>query len=125
MNTAVIALFVTYQVFYGLLSFYHSSTVRASPEDVATLDAKLWLENTPLAAAATVFLLLVRINGIALLVYLGFKTAWHVPIVLFFGALLAMAVLSAIIRRAFGTALPSLLGFVILPIVGVVLWFVF
>ena len=124
MTTAVIALFLTYQIFYGLLSFYQSSTARAAPEDVATLDAKLWLENTPLTTAATVLLLLVRINGLAFLVYLGFKTVWYAPLVLFLGALITMAVFNAIIRSFFGTALPSLLGAAVLPFIGASMWLI-
>ena len=118
-----IALFVVYQIFYGLLSYYQSSTVKANPEDVADLDAKLWIENTPVAAAATVFLLLVRVAGIAYLFYLGYRTDWKNPVLLFLGALVIMAIVNTFIRKYFGGTLPALLAFLILPIVGGFLWY--
>lgn len=123
MATVTIISFAIFQVFYGLLSHYHSVTVRASPEDVATVDAKLWLESTPLAAFATIFLLGTRILGILFLLYLGYKTTWYYPIVLFVGSLIPMVVVNAGLRAAFGTAVPALLGFVVLPVVGSWMWF--
>ena len=123
MPVTAIVLFSVYQIFYGLLGFYHSVSVRANPEDLADLDAKLWREDTALAAGATTFLLAIRINGIAFLVYLGFQTEWYYPIALWVASLAGMTVINAIIRMWLGTALPALPGFILLPITGVWMWF--
>jgi hypothetical protein len=118
-----ITLFSIYQIFYGLLSFYHSTSARAHPEDLAELDVKLWREDTALAAGATMLLLAIRVNGIAFLVYLGVQTEWYFPIILWLTTLVGMSVINTLVRMKLGTALPALPGFVVLPIVGVWVWF--
>lgn len=123
MSITTISLFSIYQIFYGLLSFYHSTSARAHPEDLAELDAKLWREDTALAAGATMLLLATRISGIAFLVYLGFKTEWYYPIVLWLATLVGMSVINTLIRMKLDAALPALPSFVLLPIVGVWMWF--
>jgi len=123
MPITVISLFVIYQVFYGLLSFYHSASVRANPEDLSDLDAKLWRDDTALAAGATIFLMAIRINGVAFLVYLGFQTEWYYPIVLWVATLAGMTVINNLIRMWLGTVLPALPSFILLPIIGVWMWF--
>ena len=123
MSIATIALFSIYQIFYGLLSFYHSASARAHPEDLADLDAKLWREDTALAAGATMLLLAIRINGIAFLVYLGFQTEWYYPIVLWLATLAGMSGINSLVRMKLGTARPALPGFVLLPVVGFWIWF--
>lgn len=123
MPVTTIVLFSVYQIFYGLMSFYHSVSARANPEDLANVDAKLWREDTALAAGATIFLLAIRINGIAFLVYLGFQTEWYYPIALWVATLAGMTLINTIIRMRLGTALPALSGFIFLPITGVWMWF--
>jgi hypothetical protein len=116
-------LFTIYQIFYGLVSFYHSTTVRARGIDLAQLDIKLWLEDTPLAAVCTTSILIFRINGIGFLIYFGYKTEWYYAVGIFVGATGFMAILNSIIRMKWGHAAPSLLGFLVLPVVGIAMWF--
>lgn len=123
MTITTITLFAIYQIFYGLLSFYYSTSASARPVDLAELDVKLWREDTALAAGATMLLFAVRVNGIAFLVYLGLQTEWYFPIILWIATLVGMTVINTLVRRKLGMALPALPGFFVLPIVGVLLWF--
>ena len=122
MTTTTIILFTIYHIFYGLLSYYHYWTMRQDPVNVAHLDYKLWMENTPLSGCASLFLLLTRISGIAYLVYLGFKTVWFYPLGLFVFASFVMTIVNGFVRMRFGHNLPALFAFVVLPPVGAYLW---
>ena len=69
------------------------------------------------------FLILVRINGIAFLIFLGYKHLWWHPILLWLGCLIATDIAASMFRGPTGLTIPALLGFVILPIIGFALWF--
>lgn len=118
-----IVLYFFYQIFYGLLSLYFTISYQAAPSDLSNLEAKLWREETLLATVATFFVWLARFNGLAFLVYLGFQTQWYYPIVLWVVALVGMIIINMFIRMIFGLVVPALIGFVVLPVTGIWMWF--
>ena len=123
MTITTAALFFFYELFYAFLTYWYSSAMRANPEDLAEIEAKLWREDTALASGATMLLLAFRVNGVAFLVYLGFQTTWYIPIVLWLATFVVNASINALLRVKLGRAELALPGFVVLPIVGVLMWF--
>jgi hypothetical protein len=123
MTITTAALFVFYELFFAFLTYWYSSAMRANPEDLAEIEAKLWREDTALASGATMLLLAFRVNGVAFLVYLGFQTTWYIPIVLWLATFVVNASINALLRVKLGRAELALPGFVVLPIVGVLMWF--
>ena len=123
MTITTAALFFFYELFYDFLTYWYFSAMRAYPEDLAEIEAKLWREDTALASGATMLLLAFRVNGVAFLVYLGFQTTWYIPIVLWLATFVVNASINALLRVKLGRAELALPGFVVLPIVGVLMWF--
>jgi hypothetical protein len=123
MTITTAALFFFYELFSAFLTYWYSSAMRANPEDLAEIEVKLWREDTALASGATMLLLAFRVNGVAFLVYLGFQTTWYIPIVLWLATFVVNASINALLRVKLGRAELALPGFVVLPIVGVLMWF--
>jgi hypothetical protein len=121
MDSAAIA-YMLYAVWYGVLSFAAASAVRANPEDLSTVEVKLWRENTFLAMAATLAVLVARLVGIAFLLYAGWAHSWAYAVALFAASLVLIAIVPRLLRRALGSGLSAVISFAILPLAGVWMW---
>lgn len=117
MNTALV-FYAVYLLFYCFMNRYHYLTVKSNPEDIAALDHTLWIKDGIISALSTFFLLVVRLTGIAFLLFLGIQTIWYMPIIVFVIGLPLAIVLQSILNRFLGHALPALAGFLVLPIMG-------
>jgi hypothetical protein len=121
--TLYIWLIFSYEIFQNIQTEF-SRRAKSSPMyNLSALERKLWKDNSALSLFAMLFLLVIRINGIAFLVYLGFTTVWWHPIALWGGGLIGSVVAISLFKGPTGLTIPSLLAYLVLPIVGVVLWF--
>lgn len=121
MMTAAVMFFV-FELFDNIQTQHMCLIRKASPLDLAPIDYQLWLEG-PLALITTIFGLVARIAGIAFLIYLGFQTRWFYPIILYAVSLPITIIFQSIIHIKIGLRLPAQLGYIVMPIVGVWMWF--
>jgi uncharacterized membrane protein len=121
MESAAIA-YMLYAVWSGILSFAAASAVRAHPEDLSTLEVKLWREDTLLATGATVFALAARLVGIAFLLYAGWTHSWGFAGALFAASLVLIVIVPRLVRRLLGSAVPALVAFAVVPLAGLWMW---
>ena len=121
MVTTALVFFV-FEFFQNMLVQYLFMVSQSGPLQLAPIDYKIWLEG-PFAPFAAAFMIVVRITGIAFLIYLGFRTRWFCPIILYCASLPVSVVLLAIVHRSFGIRSPSLVGFMVIPVFGAWMWF--
>lgn len=121
--TLYIWLIFIYEVFGNLQTEFARRAMSQPVYALSALERKLWKDNSIISLASLVFLFSVRMNGIAFLVYLGFKTVWWHPIVIWVGCLVGTGVAASMFNGRTGLAIPGMLGFVVLPIIAVSLWF--
>jgi len=112
-----------YEVLANLQTEFARSSMVSPIYNLSALERKLWKSETPSSLIAMLFIFVARINGIAFLIYLGFKTIWWHPILLWLGCLVCTAVAASLFKGKAGLAIPGMLSFIILPFVGVILWF--
>jgi hypothetical protein len=122
MEVLTIAAYLIFQTFFGFVSWHYSQAIKAHPEDLSVVEIKLWRENTALATTATMGLMLSRINGIAFLLFCGYKTDWVNVLVLFGSGLLCSLLLGVVMRKLAGPLLPALFGFPVMLIAGTGMW---
>lgn len=116
-----VILFACFEVFQAILVTYMQRSLSADMWDLAELDITLW-RGGAISGFAKLFNLANRVGGIAFLIYLGFCTRWFYPIILYGVTLPTSAILTVIVQRTLGLRTPSLLGFIVIPIVAVWMW---
>jgi len=120
--TLYIWLIFIYEVFGNLQTEFARRAMTRPVYALSALERKLWKGNSIISLASLLFLFAVRINGVAFLVFLGFKTVWWHPIAIWVGCLVCTSVAASMFNGRTGLAIPGMLGFVILPIIAVTLW---
>lgn len=125
MDSTPIALYLIFQVFFGLTNWQYSLTMKSEPEDLSELEYKFWRENSLFATVATVALLFARINGIVFLLFFGFTAGWVNAFVIFVAGVICSIVLGVIIRKGMDSLLPALLGYPVMFVTAVLMWFTF
>lgn len=120
--TFYIWLIFTYEIFGNLQTEFARRAMMSPMYNLSVLERSLWKKGSPLSLAALLFLVAARINGVVFLIYLGFKTAWWHPIIIWVGCLISSVIASSLFKGKSGLAIPALLAFAILPITGIWLW---
>lgn len=115
-------LVMAYEILANIQSEFARRAISAPLYTLSSIERKLWKDNSLISLLAMLFLALVRINGIAFLVYLGIQTEWWKPLVLWVACLVMTGVAIGIFRGPTGLAWPSLISFALLPILAIVLW---
>ena len=114
--------FIAYNFFVGVLNTVAYNALKSSPIHLSLLESRLFHGGGFFSSITPLFTLLLRVNAVVFLVYLAFEYAWYFPIVLYLISLGALLLLSAILRPTIGLLLPALLGYVLGPILGVLIW---
>ena len=122
--TLLVWLIFTYEIFSNLLAEFVRQGVSSPVSNLSALERKIFVHSSTLSILLMGFGTIARINGIALLVYLGFTTIWWHPIVIWIGCLVGTGIAASLFRGTTGLAIPALLSFVILPVTGVSLWLI-
>lgn len=120
--TLYIWLIFAYEIFENIQTEFARRAISSPAFNLSALERKLWKSNSALSLFAMLFLLIVRINGIIFLIYLGVKTIWWHPIALWGGCLVGSMVAISMFKGPTGLAIPSMLGYFALPILAVALW---
>lgn len=116
-------LFIAYNLFVGLLNTVALNAMTANQWSLSPIEDRLFKQNRFLSIGTPILTLILRINGAAFLVYLGFQIVWYSPIVLYLIAVLILGAVSVILRATIGLLMPALLGYLFGPILGILLWF--
>ena len=121
--TLYIWLIFAYEILQNIQTEFARRAISSPMYNSSALERKLWKDNSALSFFAMLFLFIVRINGIAFLIYLGYTTVWWHPIALWIGCLIGSMVAISMFKGPTGLTIPSLLGYIVLPIAAVALWF--
>lgn len=122
--TLIIWLIFAYEIFGNLLTEFARQALSSPTYNTSALERKLWKEKSTLSFFSMVFLFVSRINGIIFLIYLGYKSIWWHPIVLWVGCLIATGVVASMLKGRTGIVIPALLGFIVIPVTGITLWLI-
>ena len=115
-------LYIVYHVFYGIQVEHSFHTLKAASWAFVTpLGRALWID-PPWSFVCKLYLLICRITGISFLVYFGFKTIWYYPFILWVIASIIDVGCDVVVRIYRGYGHLTLLGFFVVPIVGVWMW---
>lgn len=120
--TLYIWLVFAYEILGNIQTEFARRAMGSPLYSLSALERMLWKDSSLVSLSAMAFLLVARINGIAFLIYLGFRTVWWHPIVLWLGCLVATGVVASMLRGRTGLAIPSVLAFVLLPVIALALW---
>lgn len=120
--TPYIWLIFAYETFENIQTEFARRAISSPAYNLSALERRLWKDSSVLSLATMGFLIAARINGIVFLIFLGFKTVWWYPIVLWVGCLISSMVAISLFKGPSGLAIPSLLGFIALPILAMALW---
>lgn len=123
MDAITIAAYLVFQVFFGVASYHYAAVMRAHPEDLSSLDYRMWRDRGPLSLALTTSLFVARLVGIAFVLFVWYKTDWLQAAVIFGAGLVLSAVLGPTIRKFGGGTLATAICMVIIPVTGVSMWF--
>lgn len=117
----IFVLFLIYALFDNIQSSHLYRVMTTDRWSLAPIEKKIWLDQ-PQALAAIGFGLAARVYGIVFLIYLGIQTRWYYPILLYVVALPLVVFLQNVVRMKWGVLFPTLLGFIVLPLIGVWMW---
>lgn len=122
MSTTTIVLFLILDMFYGRLSSYYINSIKSDPIDVSAIEFKLWHENTPLSAFSTLFVSAARFTSILFLIFIGYKSNWFNPIILYLASLAINTFIHVFVKSYLIKTTIALLGFLAIPVVAVFLY---
>lgn len=120
--TLYIWLVFVYEILGNIQTEFARRAIASPVYSLSTLERRLWKDSSLVSLSAMAFLFVVRINGIAFLIYLGFKTAWWHPVALWVGCLVASGVATSMFRGKTGLAIPSMFAFILMPVIAITLW---
>ncbi len=109
-------------MFYGRLSSYYINSIKNDPIDVSAMEFKLWHEKTILTTFATLFVSASRFTSIFFLIFIGYKSNWFNPIVLYVASLAINTLIHVFVRSYLVKTSIALVGFLAIPIIGVFLY---
>ncbi|MCG7497448.1 hypothetical protein MHO82_11275 [Vibrio sp. Of7-15] len=120
--TYYILAIIIYEIFAAFQTEFFRLGISTPAYQQSAFERKIFSTGSNLDLVFSTFGTVARINGIAFLIYLGYKTIWWHPIVIWVFCLFAIAVLSRIFKGKTGFAIPALLAFLVLPISAAYLW---
>ena len=122
--TYYIAVILIYEIFAAFQAEFFRQGITSPIYNQSALERKIFSKGSNLDIVFSTFGAIARVNGIAFLIYLGYKTVWWHPIAIWVFGLLSIKLLSSNFRGRTGFAIPALLAFVVLPISAAYLWYV-
>jgi len=122
--TYYIVVILIYEIFAAFQAEFFRQGVTSSTYEQSAFERKIFSSGSNLDLIFSIFGTIARINGIAFLIYLGYRTVWWHPIVIWAFCLFAIKLLSSSFRGKTGITIPALLAFIVLPISAVYLWYV-
>ncbi|NOQ81134.1 MAG: hypothetical protein GQ548_01240 [Methylophaga sp.] len=117
-----IVVIIIYEVFAGLQTEFFRQGITSAVYEQSALERKIFSSGSSLDLIFSTFGTIARINGIAFLIYLGYKTVWWHPIVFWVLGLLFIMLFANFCRGKIGFIIPAFLAFLVLPVSAIYLW---
>ncbi len=119
----LIPIILIYEVFAGLQVEFFRQGVTTAIYEKSALERKIFSSGSNLDLIFSTFGAVARINGIAFLIYLAYKTVWWHSIVIWGLGLLLIGISSLFCKGRTGFIIPALLSFLVLPVSAIYLWY--
>lgn len=112
-----------YEIFAALQAEFFKQGISSAVYEQSAIERKIFSSGSNLDLVFSTFGTITRINGIAFLVYLGYKTIWWHPVAIWVLGLILIMLVSKYFRGRTGFTIPAFLSFLILPITAAYLWY--
>ena len=114
---------LTYEIFSALQAEFYKQGTSSAVYERSPLERKIFSNNSNLDLIFSISGTIARINGIAFLIYLGYKTTWWHPVAIWVLGLMLIMLVSKTLKNGTGFTIPALLSFLVLPTTAAYLWY--
>jgi len=118
-----VAVILIYEIFAGLQVGFCKQGVTSPVYAKSAIERRIFSSGSNLDLIFLTFGTVTRINGIVFLVYLGYKTTWWHPVIIWVCGLVLMTLFSFLCKGRTGFTIPAFLAFLVLPISAAYLWY--
>lgn len=114
-------MYLVFQTFDLIITQLIKISMQQTPLTMSQFDRDL-ASKPHIKLFIVLYVLVMRLVGWALLIYMAFSVGWLVPLIIIVVSFPASAFIVTFVYKRFGLILPSYIGLIALPIIAIGIW---